>query len=142
MTTTRDVGRVLGLRRSGQTNSDTLFACGSQGFTAQGHGGPILVTCHVDSGDRNHARTSLPEQGLWNGTAEPDQVPPTPGYLVWDQGANAELKQHATLTLWRLWRKTVPAHAALPAPNMSDPAAAQPDLALVVVWRCRWSLAI
>ena len=72
MTTPRDIGRALGLRRSRQTNSDPLFACGSRGFTAQGHGGPILVTCHVDSGDRNHARTSLPEQGLWNGTADPD----------------------------------------------------------------------
>jgi hypothetical protein len=139
MTTTRDVGRVLGLRRSGQTNSDTLFACGSQGFTAQGHGGPILVTCHVDSGDRNHARTSLPEQRPWNGTAEPDRVPPTPGYLARNQGTNAELKQHPALTLWR---KAVPVPAALPTPNMSDPAAAKRDLALVVVRRFRWSMAI
>jgi hypothetical protein len=139
MTTTPDNGQALGLRRSGQTNSDPRFACGSQGFTAQGHGGPTLVTCHARSGDRNHARASLLEQRLWNGTAELDRVPPTPGYLVRNQGTNAELKQRPTLTLWR---KAVPAPAALPTPHMSDPAAAQRDLALVIVRRCRWALMI
>ena len=137
MTTPRDTGQALGLRRSGQTNSDPRFACGSRGQTAQDHGGPTLVT--ASSGDRNHARTSLPEQRPWNGTAEPDRVPPTPGYLARNQGTNAELKQHPALTLWR---KAVPVPAALPTPNMSDPAAAQRDLALAVVWSCRWTLMI
>ena len=137
MITPRDTGQALGLRRSGQTNSDPWFACGSWGQTAQDHGGPTLVT--AGSGDRNHARASLLEQGLWNGTAEPDRVPSTPGYLARNQGTNAELKQHPALTLWR---KAVPVPAALPTPNMSDPAAAQRDLALVVVRRCRWALMI
>jgi hypothetical protein len=111
MTTTRDIGRTFGLRRSGQADSDLPMACDSRGFTAQGHGGPTLVTCHAGSDDRNHARAYLPKQG----------------------------KQHATLTLWR---KAVPAPTALPAPNMSDPAAAQRDLALVVGRRFKWSMAI
>jgi len=137
MTTPRDTGQALGLRRSGQTNSDPRFACGSRGQTAQDHAGPTLVT--AGSGDRNYARASLPEQAPGNGTAKPDRVPPIPGYLAPNQGANAELKQHPALTLWR---KAVPAPAALPTPNMSDPAAAQRDLALIVVRRCRWALMI
>jgi hypothetical protein len=111
MTTTRDIGWALGLCRFGRTDSGPWFACGSPGFTAQGHGGPTLVTCHAGSSDRNHARASLPKQG----------------------------KQHAALTLWR---KAVPALAALPSPNMSDPAAAQRGLALVDLGRCGWNLAI
>jgi hypothetical protein len=139
MTTIHAIGRALGLRPSGQTNNDPWFACGSRNRTVQGHGGSTLVTCHVGNDGRNHARGSLPEQRQWIGTAEPDRVPPTPGYVVRNQGANAELKERATLTLWC---KAVPARAALPAPNMSDPAASQRDLALIVVRRCRWSLAI
>jgi hypothetical protein len=116
MTTPRDTGQALGLRRFGQTNSDPRFACGSRGFAAQDHAGPTLVT--VGSGDRNYARASLPEQAPGNGTAELDRAPPTPGYLAPNQDVNAELKQHPALTLWR---KAVPAPAALPTPNMCDP---------------------
>jgi hypothetical protein len=80
MTTTRNIGRALGVRCSGRTDSGPCPVCGDPGFMAQDRAGRTLVTGHA-GGNPNHARAALPKQGLWGSTAEPDRASPAPSSL-------------------------------------------------------------
>ena len=101
MKATRDIGRALGFRRSGRTDSGPCTACGDPGFTAQDPDGRTLVTCHTGGSDQNDVRAALPEHGRWGNTAGSDRASRTPSHSVHNQSSDAESKRHAALTLWQ-----------------------------------------